>query len=219
RRHACAGDQSRPGCKRPDSGLRRGVAGCACAAGGRRGKPRTIAVFRRKGAGDNARGLKASVDSTRSPTPGRDVNSLRIIAGSTHLGNRIPGRDANVLGRKFLVSNANVRVGKSITVVDPADEHKAPSTFIDAWKRFFLGKPLITENLEHESLSNVVALGALSPDAISSTVYGPEQIMVELLPAAGLAAYVLVLPITGVILLILALVTGSYRQVVMAYTQ
>jgi amino acid transporter len=104
-------------------------------------------------------------------------------------------------------------------VVDPADEHKAPSTFIDAWKRFFLGKPLINENLEHESLSNVVALGALSPDAISSTVYGPEQIMVELLPAAGLAAYVLVLPIAGVILLILALVTGSYRQVVMAYTQ
>ena len=48
---------------------------------------------------------------------------------------------------------------------------------------------------------------------------GPEQIMVELLPAAGLAAYVLVLPIAAVILLILALVTGSYRQVVMAYTQ
>ena len=67
-------------------------------------------------------------------------------------------------------------------------------------------------------MSNTVALGALSPDAISSTVYGPEQIMVELLPAAGMAAYVLVLPIAGVILLILALVTGSYRQVVMAYT-
>ncbi|OSC29747.1 DNA-binding protein [Mycobacterium vulneris] len=89
----------------------------------------------------------------------------------------------------------------------------------DVGKRLFLGKPLISEHLESESLSNVVALGALSPDAISSTVYGPEQIMVELLPAAGLAAYVLVLPIAGVILLILALVTGSYRQVVMAYTQ
>ena len=89
----------------------------------------------------------------------------------------------------------------------------------DVLKRIFLGKPLISEHLESESLSNTVALGALSPDAISSTVYGPEQIMVELLPAAGLAAYVLVLPIAGVILLILALVTGSYRQVVMAYTQ
>ncbi|MDT5319357.1 MAG: hypothetical protein QOD88_1879, partial [Mycobacterium sp.] len=106
-----------------------------------------------------------------------------------------------------------------MVVTEWADEHTAPSTFIDAWKRFFLGKPLINDQLQHESLSNVVALGALSPDAISSTVYGPEQIMVELLPAAGIAAYVLVLPIAGVILLILALVTGSYRQVVMAYTQ
>jgi amino acid transporter len=106
-----------------------------------------------------------------------------------------------------------------MTVTELADDHKVPSTFIDAWKRFFLGKPLINDQLQHESLSNVVALGALSPDAISSTVYGPEQIMVELLPAAGIAAYVLVLPIAGVILLILALVTGSYRQVVMAYTQ
>src|ERR1700720_3362667 len=104
-------------------------------------------------------------------------------------------------------------------VTDLPDEENAPSTFSDTWKRFFLGKPLISEHLESESLSNTVALGALSPDAISSTVYGPEQIMVELLPAAGMAAYVLVLPIAGVILLILALVTGSYRQVVMAYTQ
>jgi amino acid transporter len=104
-------------------------------------------------------------------------------------------------------------------VTDSADEQTVPPSFIDGWKRFFLGKPLINDNLEHESLSNVVALGALSPDAISSTVYGPEQIMVELLPAAGIAAYVLVLPIAAVILLILALVTGSYRQVVMAYTQ
>jgi amino acid transporter len=94
-----------------------------------------------------------------------------------------------------------------------------PLSVGDAWKRTFLGKPLINEHLEHESLSNAVALGALSPDAISSTVYGPEQIMVELLPAAGMAAYILVLPIAAVILLILVLVTGSYRQVVMAYTQ
>ena len=100
-----------------------------------------------------------------------------------------------------------------------ADDHTIPSTFSDGWKRFFLGKPLINEHLEHESLSNTVALGALSPDAISSTVYGPEQIMVELLPAAGMAAFALVLPIAGVILLILILVTGSYRQVVMTYTQ
>jgi hypothetical protein len=43
--------------------------------------------------------------------------------------------------------------------------------------------------------------------------------MIEPLPYAGLAAFVLLLPITGVILLILVLVTASYRQVVMAHTR
>jgi amino acid transporter len=78
---------------------------------------------------------------------------------------------------------------------------------------------MITSQLEHEKLSNPVALGVLSPDAISSTAYGSEQIMIELLPAAGMAAFALLLPITGVILLILVLVAASYRQVVMVYTR
>ena len=102
--------------------------------------------------------------------------------------------------------------------VTAADDRIEPS-FVDGWKRIVLGKPMITDELHHEKLSNPVALGALSPDAISSTAYGPEQIMVELLPAAGMAAFVLLLPLTGVILLILALVAASYRQVVMTYTR
>ncbi|HTQ21397.1 APC family permease [Mycobacterium sp.] len=96
---------------------------------------------------------------------------------------------------------------------------RIPLSIGDIAKRVFLGKPLITEDLKAEKLSNPVALGALSPDAISSTAYGPEQILIELLPYAGLAAFALLLPITGVILLILVLVTASYRQVVMAYTR
>jgi amino acid transporter len=43
--------------------------------------------------------------------------------------------------------------------------------------------------------------------------------MIELLPAAGLAAFSLLLPITGVILVILVLVAASFRQVVMVYTR
>ena len=94
-----------------------------------------------------------------------------------------------------------------------------PLSFSDRCKRTLLGKPLTTDQLESERLSNPVALGALSPDAISSTAYGPEQIMIELLPAAGMAAFALLLPITGVILVILALVSASYRQVVMTYAR
>ena len=92
-------------------------------------------------------------------------------------------------------------------------------TFVDGWKRIVLGKPLTSEQLESERLSNPVALGALSPDAISSTAYGPEQVMVELLPRAGMASFVLLLPIIGVILFILLLVSASYRGVVMTYAR
>ncbi|UMB70868.1 APC family permease [Mycobacterium paraterrae] len=94
-----------------------------------------------------------------------------------------------------------------------------PPSFSDGWKRFFLGKPLTSEQLDSERLSNPVALGAISPDAISSTAFGPEQVMIELLPRAGMAAFTLLLPIMGVILLILLLVSASYRGVVMAYTR
>jgi amino acid transporter len=92
-------------------------------------------------------------------------------------------------------------------------------SFADSWKRIFLGKPLTSEQLESERLSNPVALGAISPDAISSTAYGPEQVMIELLPRAGMAAFTLLMPIIGVILFILLLVSASYRGVVMTYTR
>ena len=94
-----------------------------------------------------------------------------------------------------------------------------PPSFSDGWKRIFLGKPLTSEQLDSERLSNPVALGAISPDAISSTAFGPEQVMTELLPRAGMAAFTLLLPIMGVILVILLLVSASYRGVVMAYTR
>jgi amino acid transporter len=101
------------------------------------------------------------------------------------------------------------------------EEHPSPfsPSFSDRCKRVFLGRPMINDQLQHERLSNPIALGVLSPDAISSTAYGSEQVMIELLPAAGMAAFALLLPVTGVILLILVLVAASYRQVVMVYTR
>jgi amino acid transporter len=104
-------------------------------------------------------------------------------------------------------------------VTAEAEQEPRPDPIAYTLKRLFLGKPLITAQLRSERLSNPVALGVLSPDAISSNAYGVEEILIELLPFAGLAAFTLLLPITGVVLLILVLVTASYRQVVMAYTQ
>ncbi len=105
-------------------------------------------------------------------------------------------------------------------MVTPSQQQSTiPPSFSDGWKRIFLGKPLTSEQLESERLSNPIALGAIAPDAISSTAFGPEQVMTELLPRAGMAAFTLLLPIMGVILVILLLVSASYRGVVMAYTR
>jgi len=103
--------------------------------------------------------------------------------------------------------------------VTDASAPPTPESLGYTLKRVFLGKPLVTSQLKSERLSNPVALGVLSPDAISSTAYGTEVILIELLPYAALAAFVLLLPITGVILGILILVAASYRQVVMTYTK
>ncbi len=99
------------------------------------------------------------------------------------------------------------------------DGRAIPLPFSQVLKRAFLGNPMVNAKLTSQTLSNPVALGALAPDPISSACYGTEQILLELVPAAGMAAFVLLLPITGVILLILVLVAASYRQVVMAYSQ
>jgi amino acid transporter len=87
-------------------------------------------------------------------------------------------------------------------------------------KRRLLGKPLINEQLGEQRLSKRLALGVLSPDGISSSAYGTEEILIELLKG-GLAvtAFTVLLPLTGVVLFVMALVVLSYREVVTVYTR
>jgi amino acid transporter len=87
-------------------------------------------------------------------------------------------------------------------------------------KRRLLGPPMVNEELSEQRLSNVAALGVLAPDGISSSAYGTEEILIELLKG-GLAvtAFTLILPLTGVVLFVMALVVLSYREVVTVYTR
>ena len=84
-------------------------------------------------------------------------------------------------------------------------------------KRRLLGPPLVNDQLGEQRLSKPLALGVLSPDGSSSSAYGPEQILIALLPIAGIAAFTLILPLTLAILLVLTLVVLSYREIVMVY--
>ncbi|MDQ6784234.1 MAG: APC family permease, partial [Actinomycetota bacterium] len=94
-----------------------------------------------------------------------------------------------------------------------------PETASYRLKRKLLGRPLVSEKLSGERLSSPVALGVLAPDCISSTAYGTEEMLTILVPAVGVAAFALLLPVTVAILVVLFFVTLSYRQVVMTYTK
>jgi amino acid transporter len=85
-------------------------------------------------------------------------------------------------------------------------------------KRLFLGKPLVTEQLSGERLNRPIALGVLAPDCISSSAYGTEQILTQMTPYIGLAAFALVVPIMFVIIGVLFFVTTSYLDVIKYYT-
>jgi len=94
-----------------------------------------------------------------------------------------------------------------------------PESFGYSVKRRLLGPPMVNQELRHQRLSNLIALGVLSPDGISSSAYGTEEMLIELLPVFGIAAFTLILPMTGVILFVMLLVVLSYREVVTVYTR
>jgi amino acid transporter len=86
-------------------------------------------------------------------------------------------------------------------------------------KRFFLGGALNRHSLGHQRLSKRYGLGILSSDCISSSAYGSEQILIALLPAFGLAAFAILMPMTAIVLAILVIITLSYRNVIDVYTK
>jgi amino acid transporter len=92
-----------------------------------------------------------------------------------------------------------------------------PDTFWYSTKRKLLGPPLVNQDLGEQRLTKPLALGVLSPDGISSSAYGTEEILIALLPMAGLAAFTLILPMTLIILFVMVLVLLSYREIVMVY--
>jgi amino acid transporter len=86
-----------------------------------------------------------------------------------------------------------------------------------ALKRLVLGRPLATSRLENERLGRSTALAIFSSDNMSSVAYATEEILRVLIPAVGIAAFSLVLSISGVIVLIEAILIFSYRQTIKAY--
>jgi len=87
-------------------------------------------------------------------------------------------------------------------------------------KRLLVGKALRTEQAAYERLSKKTGLAVFASDALSSTAYASEEILLVLAVAVAYGqAYVFnyVVPISFVIAVVLGIVATSYRQTIHAY--
>jgi amino acid transporter len=107
-------------------------------------------------------------------------------------------------------------VGVSLSTRAPARPPLHPSSSI---KRILLGRPLGTHEEEHQRLKKRIALPVFASDAISSTAYATDEILLVLLgqAAIGAAAWRYLTPLAIVVCLLLTIVVFSYRQTIHAY--
>jgi amino acid transporter len=112
-----------------------------------------------------------------------------------------------------------VAVRKAAGLLAGGQGNGVPETFWYTAKRRLLGPPMINDQLREQRLSKFLALGVLSPDGISSSAYGTEEILIELIQLFGVAAFAVLMPMTAVILFVMLLVVLLYREVVTVYTR
>src|SRR2546421_9445271 len=87
-------------------------------------------------------------------------------------------------------------------------------------KRLLVGKAKKTAQAIHERLSKKTGLAVFASDALSSTAYASEEILLVLAVAYAfgrLNAFNYVVPITFAIAIVLVIVAISYRQTIFAY--
>ncbi len=100
---------------------------------------------------------------------------------------------------------------KTPIIHQPAAYH-SPSR-LHSW---LIGRPLPTADSEDQAIGKRIGLAVFSSDALSSTAYATQEILV-ILAAAGSVALAYAFPIAIAIVALLAFVTISYVQIIHAY--
>src|ERR1051325_11539634 len=99
------------------------------------------------------------------------------------------------------------------TEIMPRQIDYKPPRSLSHW---LIGRPLMTADAPHETIGKAVGLAVFASDALSSTAYATQEILV-ILVAAGTVAFGYVFPISIVIIGLLAIVVISYEQIIHAY--
>ncbi len=95
-------------------------------------------------------------------------------------------------------------------------EQSSSITHENKLQTWLIGRPLATADAPHQTIGKLVGLAVFASDALSSTAYATQEIMI-ILAVAGSMAFRYVFPISVVIVLLMAVVTFSYEQTISAY--
>ncbi|MBN8581613.1 MAG: APC family permease [Anaerolineae bacterium] len=97
-------------------------------------------------------------------------------------------------------------------IIERSTAYKPPRN----WRSWLIGRPLSTADAPHQTIGKRVGLAVFASDALSSTAYATQEILV-ILAAAGTMAFGYVFPIAIAIVILLAIVSISYEQTIHAY--
>lgn len=101
---------------------------------------------------------------------------------------------------------------KQTPIIERSTAYKPPRS----WRSWLIGRPLSTADAPHQTIGKRVGLAVFASDALSSTAYATQEILV-ILAAAGTMAFGYVFPIAIAIVVLLAIVSISYEQTIHAY--
>jgi amino acid transporter len=85
-----------------------------------------------------------------------------------------------------------------------------------SWRTWLIGRPLATADAPHQTIGKAIGLAVFASDALSSTAYATQEILI-ILAAAGSLALGLSFPIALAIVVLMVVVTISYEQTIHAY--
>jgi amino acid transporter len=107
---------------------------------------------------------------------------------------------------------ATIEEGSGTTVFRRTAEYQPPRS----WRTWLIGRPLPTADAPHQTIGKAIGLAVFASDALSSTAYATQEILV-ILALAGTVAFGYAFPISLAIVVLLAIVTLSYEQTIHAY--
>lgn len=84
------------------------------------------------------------------------------------------------------------------------------------FRALLVGRRLATSQMAHQTIGKLVGLAVFASDALSSTAYSTQEMMV-VLAAAGGAGLAYITPLTLGIVILLGILTLSYEQTIHAY--